>query len=102
MSLGFRSKWFRRLKIAGKTSELCLIGPVKAVSASIHRPVAIATEPILPDVSTANIKGFCAIIFLNCCIFFSFLLLFRRKPHCTNKKAFFLFTIFTNFPNYAY
>ena len=88
--------------MAGKTSELCLIGPEKVVSASIRRPVAIATEPILPDVSTANIKGFCAIIFLNCCIIYGFLLLFCRKPRCANKKAIFLFTIFPNFPNYTH
>ena len=49
--------------MAGKSSALCLIGPEKAVSASIRSPIAIATEPILLDVSTANIKGFGAIRF---------------------------------------
>jgi len=49
--------------MAGKSSALCLIGPEKAVSASIRSPIAIATEPILLDVSTANIKGSGAIRF---------------------------------------
>ena len=49
--------------MAGKSSALCLIGPEKADSASICSPSAIATEPILLDVSTANVKGFCAIGF---------------------------------------
>jgi len=47
---------------AGKISALCLIGPEKAVSASNFSARAIATEPIRPDVSTANIKGFCFIM----------------------------------------
>ena len=51
--------------MAGKSSALCLIGPEKATSASIRSPSAIATEPILLDVSTANIKGFCAICFFE-------------------------------------
>ncbi len=88
--------------MAGKTSELCLIGPEKAVSARKRWPVAIATDPILPEVSTANIKGFFAINFLNGCIFEVFLVLFYRNPRCANKKAFFLFAIFPNFPNYSH
>ncbi len=46
--------------MAGKISALCLNGAEKAVSASMRSPIAIATEPIRPDVSTDNIKGSCA------------------------------------------
>lgn len=48
--------------MAGKISALCLMGAVKVVSASIFSPSATATEPILLEVSTANTKGFRAII----------------------------------------
>jgi len=47
--------------MAGKSSELCLIGPESEVSPRICWPSATATEPNLPEVSTANIKGFGAI-----------------------------------------
>lgn len=43
--------------MAGKSSALCLAGPANKLSASNFSPSAIATEPILLDVSTANIKG---------------------------------------------
>lgn len=47
--------------MAGKICELCLIEREKIFSASIFFPMATATEPILPEVSTANINGFCII-----------------------------------------
>jgi hypothetical protein len=42
--------------IAGKISALCLIGAEKKVSARIFLPKAIATEPILLEVSTAKMR----------------------------------------------
>jgi hypothetical protein len=90
MSLGFRLKRFRRLQIAGKTSELCLIGPEKGVSVSIRRPTAIATEPSLPDVSTANINGFSAIIFFNSGIFLIFYRFSQKALLCQKKSGFFV------------
>ena len=101
MSLGFRPKRFSRLQIAGNTSELCLIGPEKAVSASIRRPTAIATDPSLPDVSMASINGFVAIIFSIFVIFLIFSAFFQKLPLC-QKKAAFLLDIFPSFPNYTY
>jgi len=41
----------------GKSSALCLLGPANLVSASKFSPSAIATEPVLLEVSTANIRG---------------------------------------------
>lgn len=41
----------------GKSSALCRVGPANELSASSFSPTAIATEPILLEVSTANIKG---------------------------------------------
>lgn len=76
--------------MAGKSSALCLIGPEKAVSASIRSPSAIATEPILLDVSTANIKGFGAIRF-QYPIFYYF-----RGP-CYGHKSVFWATFFSQF-----
>ena len=48
--------------MAGKISALCLRGAEKVVSSRIFLPMAIATEPILLDVSTAKIRGFWFII----------------------------------------
>ena len=80
--------------MAGKSSALCLIGPEKAVSASIRSPIAIATEPILLDVSTANIKGFGAIRF-QYPMFYYF-----RRPCYGHKKRFlgdFFLPVFPDF-----
>lgn len=40
-----------------KSSALCLLGPANLVSVSKFSPSAIATEPVLLEVSTANIRG---------------------------------------------
>ena len=48
--------------MAGKSSALCFIWPEKVSSAFSCGPVAIATEPALLEVSTANIKDFFIII----------------------------------------
>lgn len=89
------------MQIAGKDSELCLIGPEKVDSASIRGPTANATDPVLPEVSIVRVKGFCVIIFYKLRFFLLFID-FPRKPHCANKKAVFLFTIFPSLPNYTY
>jgi len=44
--------------MAGKVSGLCRRGPEKAASASKFSPQAIATEPILLEVSRAKMKDF--------------------------------------------
>jgi len=44
--------------MAGKVSGLCRRGPEKVASASKFSPQAIATEPILLEVSRAKMKGF--------------------------------------------
>jgi hypothetical protein len=49
---------------AGKISALCLMGAEKVASARIFSPSAIATEPILLDVSTAKTRGFWVIFFV--------------------------------------
>ena len=54
---GFLLKRCRMSLMAGKISALCLIGAEKVVSARIFSPRAIATEPILLDVSTAKTRG---------------------------------------------
>jgi hypothetical protein len=64
MSLGLLPRLFRRRRTAGKISALCLIGCEKTASASSLEPAAIATEPDLPDVSMANIKGSFAMVYL--------------------------------------
>lgn len=87
MSLGFRLEPSSRVQIAGKISELCLIGPEKLTSPSIFSPTAIATEPILPEVSTDNVKGFCTIfLFFWQAICYVF---FRLGLITAMKKAFF-------------
>src|SRR3972149_8820684 len=62
MSCCFRPIWSRRVRMAGKSSALCFIWPEKVSSAFSCGPVAIATEPALLEVSTANIKDFFIII----------------------------------------
>ena len=42
---------------AGNISALCVIGAEKVFSARSCGPLAMATEPLRPEVSTANIKG---------------------------------------------
>jgi hypothetical protein len=54
---GFRPRRLSSAEMAGKISELCAIGAEKTVSASSWGPRASATEPILPDVSSANMRG---------------------------------------------
>ena len=65
---GFLPKRFRMPPMAGKISALCLSGAEKVVSSSIFLPMAIATEPILLDVSRAKIRVFCVIIKFFCCL----------------------------------
>jgi len=43
--------------MAGKISALCLIGAENEVSASTSAPRDMATEPILLEVSIANMSG---------------------------------------------
>ena len=68
--LGLRAMFLSRAETAEKISALCLIGPEKAASESICSPSAIATEPVLPEVSTANIKGFGFICLSRTVVFF--------------------------------
>ncbi len=63
--------------MAGNISALCFIGPEKLDSASRFLPVASATEPILPDVSSANTRG----------SFVIFLALNLRGPQCWCKSS---------------
>ena len=62
--------------MAGNISALCLIGPEKLDWASRFLPLASATEPILLDVSSANMRG----------SFVIFLALSLRGPQCRCKS----------------
>jgi len=68
----------------GKSSVLCLAGPENAVSASILSPIAIATEPVRLEVSTAKINGSWVRLLVFIVMFLRF---FAGTEHYGNKKS---------------
>jgi len=88
--------------MAGKISSLCAIGAEKVCCSSIFSLRPRATEPILPDVSSANISIFWFIRAFSLS-FFSFLLpMLKIDLYIAFFLAFFLLNLKCCFPITVY